>query len=321
MRRTNDIATMTATPEDDGPPDDKKMPLLEHLIELRTRLIWSIVAFFAFFLIGYYLKEQLFNLLLQPLYNVFIAQGKDKPHIIFTSPTEAFFTYVKVAAFFSLFVGFPITASQIWMFVAPGLYNQEKRAFLPFLIATPVMFFLGAAMLWYVILPLALGFFAGFEVQPAEGQMAITLEAKMSEYLSLVMTLIFAFGLSFELPVLLVLLVRVGMLSTQTLAEKRRYAIVAVVAFAGIVTPPDVFSQVSLAVPLYALYEGAIMIGRLIEKKREEEQLAAEAAEKAKPKPKPRPAAAAPATAAAQAATGGGSVAVAFDETDFNQAR
>src|SRR5262249_45295621 len=163
-----------------------------------------------------------------------------------------------------------------------------KQAFLPFLLATPVMFLLGATMLYFIILPLALHFFVGFEIAPSPDQMAIQLEAKMSEYLSLIMTLIMAFGISFQLPVLLVLLAKVGMVTSAGLASKRRYAIVGVVAFAGVVTPPDVFSQLSLAVPLYALYEGSIWVSKLIEKKREEEAQAAEAAAKPKAKAKPK---------------------------------
>jgi sec-independent protein translocase protein TatC len=231
--------------------------------------------------------------------------------MIFTAPTEAFFTYVKVAFFTACFVSFPIIAAQIWAFVAPGLYRNEKKAFLPFLAATPALFLLGTALLYYLILPLALKFFASFEVTAGHGAMPIQLEAKMSEYLSLVMTLIFAFGISFELPVLLTLLAKVGIVSAEQLASKRRYAIVGIVAFAGVVTPPDVFSQISLAVPLYLLYEVSIWMARVVEKQRAAAEAADEAADEAAERP-PKP-------AAAQAAAGSPPPPV--DETDFNLSR
>jgi sec-independent protein translocase protein TatC len=196
------------------------------------------------------------------------------------------------------------------MFVAPGLYKHEKKAFLPFLIATPILFLVGAAFLYFLILPAALKFFASFEVPAAEGQMPIQLEAKMSEYLSLVMTLILAFGISFELPVLLVLLAKVGIVSAEGLASKRRYAIVGIVAFAGVVTPPDVFSQLSLAIPMYLLYEISIWVAKFVEKKREEEEAKIEAEIDASLTPRPA------------AATAGVAAAVAtVDETDFNLTR
>ncbi len=292
--------------------DDKKMPLLDHLVELRQRLLYSILAFFACFIFAYYFHAEIFNFLVSPLQHVF--DGQSGRRMIFTAPTEAFFTYIKVAFFAGVFMAFPIIASQMWMFVAPGLYKHEKGAFLPFLVATPVMFAFGAALLYYVVLPVALRFFASFEVPAGEGALPIQLEAKMSEYLSLVMTLILAFGISFELPVLLLLLVRVGIISAKSLAEKRRYAVVAVVAFAGLVTPPDVLSQLSLAIPMYILYEASIWIGHAIERgqaKREAEDEAASADE--------APAAAAPAQAAAAAPAEPAPAST--PETDFNQSR
>ncbi len=304
--------------------DDKKMPLMEHLVELRTRLLYSIVAFIAAFGVAYYFHQPIFNFLVQPLNHVF--EGQSGRRMIFTAPTEAFFTYIKVAFFTACALSFPVIANQVWLFVAPGLYRKEKNAFLPFIVATPVMFTLGSALLYYFVLPVALKFFASFEMPAADGQLPIQLEAKMSEYLSLVMTLIFAFGVSFELPVLLLLLVRVGLISAETLASKRRYAVVGCVAFAGVVTPPDVFSQLSLAIPMYLLYEASVWIGRWIEKgkaEREAAEAAAEAAENGEANAAPEPAAAAPSAApvAEPAPAAASSDVTPPGETDFNKSR
>jgi sec-independent protein translocase protein TatC len=269
-----------SAPDITDPVEDNKMPLMAHLIELRRRLIYSIAAFLLCFCGAYYFAIPIFEFLLLPLQHV-LANKPGAHELIYTAPTEAFFTYVKVAFFTAAFISFPVIASQVWAFVAPGLYKHERSAFLPFLVATPVMFLLGASLLYFVILPLALRFFASFEVPAGQGVLPIQLEAKMSEYLSLVMTLVLAFGISFQLPVLLTLLVKVGILSADALSSKRRYAIVGIVAFAGLVTPPDVFSQLSLAVPMYLLYEGTIFISRRIEReraRREAEEAAAEAA-------------------------------------------
>jgi sec-independent protein translocase protein TatC len=293
-------------PESD-PVEDHKMPLMAHLVELRQRLVYSIGGFLLCFIVSYYFAQPIFDFLVHPLEAVYAGQSGRR--MIYTAPTEAFFTYVKVAFFTAAFIAFPLIASQIWLFVAPGLYRHERSAFLPFLIATPVMFLLGAAMLYYLILPFALKFFASFEVLPGEGAMPIQLEAKMSEYLSLVMALILAFGISFELPVFLSLLGKVGIVSSKGLAEKRRYAIVGMVAFAGIVTPPDVFSQISLAVPMYILYEATIWIVRAMEAGKAAREAAEEAAESTG-----TPTPAAPAAAAMPAGPPP-------PETDFNLSR
>jgi len=301
-------------PEEDI--DDKKMPLLDHLLELRSRLIWSFASLGAFFIVGWVFREPIFMFLSHPL-----AGAVPGGRIIFTDPTEAFFTYVRIAFFTGAFLGFPFIAMQLWKFVAPGLYRHEKQAFLPFLVATPLMFLLGGAFLYYLILPLALAFFASFQMPATEGQLPIVLETKMSEYLTLIMTLIFAFGISFQLPVLLTLLARVGIISSAGMASKRRYAIVGVVVFAAIVTPPDVLSQISLALPMYLLYEASIWIAKLIERKREEAE--ADADEELFGDEEPAAAAVAPAsggTALATPALPAPAVprAAPIDETDFN---
>lgn len=256
-------------------PDDKKMPLIEHLVELRRRLIFCGIAFIIAFLICYYFAEYFFAFLVRPLAEA--MKDRTDARMIFTALHEAFFTYLKVAFFAAAFISFPIIASQIWMFVAPGLYKNERRAFLPFLAATPVLFLLGASLVYYVIFPLAWEFFLDFQKPAAGGSLPIQVEPKVDQYLSLSMQLIFAFGIGFELPVLLILLARVGIISAKGLVEQRRYAIVGAFIAAAVLTPPDVLSQVSLAIPLMVLYEVSIVGARLVEKSR----AAREAAERA----------------------------------------
>jgi len=254
------------TPQDEAELDASKAPLLEHLVELRNRLIWSLSAFVLAFLVCFYFAPYIYEFLAQPLANA--LEGQPDRRMIATALQETFLTYVKVGAFGALCLAFPFMAAQLWLFIAPGLYRHEKKAFLPFLLATPVMFLIGAAFVYYVLMPMAIHFFLGFETAGASGVLPIQVEARVSEYLGLVMTLIFAFGMCFQLPILLTLLGRVGIVSSAGLVSARRYAIVAVFVLAAIVTPPDVISQVTLALPLIVLYEVSVFLVRLFERRR-----------------------------------------------------
>ena len=254
--------------------DGHKMPLLDHLIELRQRLLYSAVALIVAFLICFFFAQQLFDFLVDPLAQILQARAgvHGARRLIYTDLTEVFFTYIKVAFFFGAFICCPVFLTQLWLFIAPGLYRNERKAFAPFLIASPILFFLGGALVYYVIFPLAWRFFLSFETPGGPGTLPIELEAKVNEYLSLVMKLIFAFGLCFQLPVIMTLLARVGLATSKGMAAKRKYAIVGVFIMAAVFTPPDPLSQISLAVPILALYEISIVMARLVEKKKAEQE-------------------------------------------------
>jgi len=243
--------------------DDSKAPLIEHLIELRKRLMWSLAAVFVAFVVCFWFAKPIYNVLLWP-YRV--AAGVDAPiELIYTAPQEFFFTQVKLALFGAIFIAFPVIASQLYMFVAPGLYKAERKAFRPFLIATPILFLLGAALVYFVAMPLAMTFFLSMQ---QTGEVQIVLTAKVSEYLSLIMTLILGFGICFQLPVLLTLLARAGLVTSDQLKHYRRHAILAVFVAAAVLTPPDPVSQIALALPTLLLYEISIFAVKMAEKKR-----------------------------------------------------
>jgi sec-independent protein translocase protein TatC len=267
--------------------EEGRMPLLEHLIELRNRLLWSFGALIAAFIVCYQFKETIYRFLQHPLAEAFANQGEAGRRMIFTALTEAFFTYLKVSFWAALCLAFPVIAVQIWKFVAPGLYRNERRAFRPYLLATPVLFIMGAALAYFVVIPIAFKFFLSFETPGGDGSLPIVSEPKVNEYLSLVMTLLFAFGVAFQLPVLLTLMARAGLITSAGLISKWRYAVVGMFGVAAVLTPPDIISQTCLAVPLILLYFASIYSCRMVEKaraKREAEE-EAELAGQGKPAP------------------------------------
>ncbi|MBA1349094.1 MULTISPECIES: twin-arginine translocase subunit TatC [Rhizobium] len=253
-----------------GDIEDKPQPLIEHLMELRTRLMWSIGAFFVAFIACFFFAKNLFNYLVIP-YKTAVQWANldvEKAQLIYTAPQEFFFTQVKVAMFGGLVVAFPIIAAQVYKFVAPGLYKNERQAFLPFLIASPVLFLMGGALVYFFFTPMVMWFFLSMQQAPGHDEIAISLMPKVSEYLSLIMTLVFSFGLVFQLPVITTLLARVGLLTSQWLAEKRKFAIVLAFVVAAVLTPPDPMSQIGLAIPTIILYEISIYAARLVERQR-----------------------------------------------------
>ncbi|MER9295787.1 twin-arginine translocase subunit TatC [Mesorhizobium sp. M0621] len=253
-------------------------PLMEHLIELRRRLIWSLGGFFVAFLVCFFFAKKLFNLLVVPFKWATQWAGLDphKVELIYTAPQEFFFTQVKLAMFGGMVIAFPLIATQIYKFIAPGLYKNERNAFLPFLIASPILFLMGASLVYFFFTPMVMWFFLAMQQAGTDEQVQISLLPKVSEYLSLIMTLIFSFGLVFQLPVVTSLMTRVGMLSSKALAEKRKWAIVIAFVVAAVLTPPDPMSQIGLAIPTILLYEVSIWAARLIERDQEKQRVARE---------------------------------------------
>jgi sec-independent protein translocase protein TatC len=249
-----------------------KAPLLEHLMELRERLIKALLAFLAMFILSFFFAKDIYNLLVIPYTQVAGPEAK----LIYTAPQEYFFTQIKVALFAAAFLSCPIVLSQLYAFVAPGLYRHERAAFRPYLYATPVFFAIGALIVYFLVMPNLLRFFIGMQQANEPGKAQIELLPRVSEYLSLIMTLVLAFGVVFQMPVVLTLLGQIGVVSSQFLAEQRRYAIVIVFVVAAILTPPDVFSQLALAVPGMLLYELSIYSVRMVEKKRAAQDSAAQ---------------------------------------------
>ena len=248
----------------------KQSSFVEHLTELRSRLVKSIIYLFIFFIICYFFAENIYSFLVAP-YAEAVKNDDVSRRMIFTALHETFITYLKVAFFASLFASSPILLTQLWKFLAPGLYKNEKKALLPYLIATPTLFLLGAMLVYYLVMPLAIKFFLTFETSAQVTSLPIQLEAKVNEYLSLIMRLIFAFGISFQLPVLLSLLARVGFIDSRYLKERRKYVIVIIFAVAAILTPPDPITQIGLGIPLLILYELSILSVKIIEKKKKED--------------------------------------------------
>ena len=246
----------------------KETSFTDHLTELRSRLIKSVIFVFVFFIISYTFADSIYNFLVQP-YADAVKNDDSNRRLIFTALHETFITYLKVAFFSAIFIGSPVVLSQIWKFIAPGLYKKEKMALLPYLIATPTLFLLGGMLVYYLVMPLAIKFFLSFETTGQLNTLPIQLEAKVNEYLSLIMRLIFAFGLSFQLPVLLSLLARVGFVDSEYLKKRRRYVIVIIFAVAALLTPPDPITQIGLGIPLLFLYELFILSVRFIEKKKD----------------------------------------------------
>ncbi|MBI3677477.1 MAG: twin-arginine translocase subunit TatC [Proteobacteria bacterium] len=267
---------MTArTKDDEEAIEATKAPLLEHLVELRKRLVWSMVALAIGFFISWFFAKDIYAFLAAPLAHALAKEPNH--HLIYTALYETFFTYLKVALFAGLCLAFPFIAAQAWLFIAPGLYKQERKAFLPFLAATPVLFLMGASFVYYIMMPNAIRFFLGYETQGGNGALGIQLQAKVSEYLDFVTTLIFAFGLSFQMPVLLTLLGRVGLVNSKQLRSLQRYAILGIVVVAAIITPPDALSMISLVIPMIALYEISIWLVWFTERRRAKEDAAREA--------------------------------------------
>lgn len=246
--------------------NENKQPLLAHLVELRSRLIKTMIMITLLFFIFYLFADNIYNFLVQPYANA--VEGEEGRRLIFTALHETFFTYIRVALFAALFISLPFLLIQLWIFVAPGLYKNEKNLVVPYLLATPILFILGSALVYYLIMPLAIKFFLSFESIGGNGALPIQLEAKVNEYLSLIMRLILAFGLCFQLPVALTLMAKVGLVSSEGLKKNRKYVIVGIFAIAAILTPPDPISQIGLGIPILLLYELSIIAVSFIEKRK-----------------------------------------------------
>ena len=247
--------------------NSEKSGFISHLVELRQRLINSFIFLFSFFVVCYFFSEEIYSFLVQP-YADAVKDDNVNRRLIFTALQETFLTYLRVSFFAALFFSSPIILMQIWKFVAPGLYKNEKKAILPYLIATPILFLFGGMLVYYLIMPLAIKFFLSFEASSINSALPIQLEAKVNEYLSLIMKLIFAFGLSFQLPVILSLLARVGFIDSVFLKKRRKYVVVIIFVAAAILTPPDPITQIGLAIPLLILYELSIFSVKIIEKRK-----------------------------------------------------
>lgn len=268
-------APQTPSDEDTGAAGMSGGHVIEHLIELRQRLLLSFVALIAMTGLCYMFSDHIFAILIKPLAEV---MGPNATHrLIYTSLTEAFFTTLKVSFLSALFLTMPVILTQIWKFVAPGLYRRERKAFLPFFIATPLLFTAGAAIVYFIVMPLAWSFFLGFQTNSDQTVLPIQLEARIADYLDLIISLIFAFGLCFQLPVVLTLMARAGIITSQSLTDKRKYMIVAAFIIGAALTPPDVVSQITLSLPLIALYEISILMIKRAERARKKELALAEA--------------------------------------------
>ena len=268
-----DLEKETNISNTENKKENKKMAdnnsFTSHFVELRNRLLNSLIFILVAFIISYIFAEQIYSFLVEP-YASAVKDDQNSRRLIFTALHETFITYIKVAFFAAIFFGSPIILIQIYKFIAPGLYKNEKKAILPYLISTPILFLLGGTLVYYLVMPLAIKFFLSFETLGSSTSLPIQLEAKVNEYLSLIMRLIFAFGISFQLPILLNLLARIGVVNSDYLKNRRRYVIVIIFALAAILTPPDPITQIGLAIPLLLLYELSIFTVKFIEKKKEE---------------------------------------------------